>query len=152
MLYLYYPAANILQLMQDATTASSVQKSIDIFHLIHSFSPSYKIKRDYCDIGPSLSSLSGFEINWVQHCMYYSVQSPLQSVLFLFFSLQYLTNVLTVINMLILLYLCTIPQTLQGYWLLLNPHMQGMWSMDVQGPLHQGQGSSLLPHKGLWSP
>ena len=62
-LYLYYPAPTILQLIQDTTTASSVQKSIDIFRLIHSFAPSYKIKCDYCHIGPSLSSLSGFEIN-----------------------------------------------------------------------------------------
>ena len=45
-LYLYYPAAIILQLMQDATTASSVRKSIDIFCLIHFFAPSYKIKCD----------------------------------------------------------------------------------------------------------
>ena len=51
-LYLYYPAATVLQLMQDATTASSVQMSIDIFRLIHSFAPSYKIKCDYCHIGP----------------------------------------------------------------------------------------------------
>ena len=36
---LYYPAATILQLVQDATTASSVQMSIDIFRLIHSICP-----------------------------------------------------------------------------------------------------------------
>ena len=59
----YYPAATILQLVQDATTASSVQMSIDIFRLIHSFAPNYKTKCDYWRIGPSLSILSGFELN-----------------------------------------------------------------------------------------
>ena len=42
-LYLYYPAPTILQLVQDATTASSVHKSIDIFRLIHSFALNYKL-------------------------------------------------------------------------------------------------------------
>ena len=45
-LYLHYPTATILQLVQDATTASSVHKSIDIFRLIHSFALNYKIKCD----------------------------------------------------------------------------------------------------------
>ena len=57
------PILSCSQSCNDATTASSVQMSIDIFRLIHSFAPSYKIKCDYFRIGPSLSSLSGFEIN-----------------------------------------------------------------------------------------
>ena len=75
-----------------------------------------------CLLIPSPLSLSSATL-CVQHCMYYSVYLPLVSELFSFLSLQYLTNVLTVIYMLILLYHSG---TLQGYWLPLNPHPQGM--------------------------
>ena len=88
-----------------------------------------------CLLIPSQLSLSSTML-CVQHCMYYSVYLPLVSGLFSFLLLQYLTNVLTVIYMLILLYHSA---TLQGYWLLLNLHPQGMWLMDVHGALHQGQ-------------
>ena len=87
-----------------------------------------------CLLIPSPLSLSSTTL-CIQHCMFYSTYLPLVSGLFPFLSLRYLTNVLTVIYMLIFLYHHS---TLEGYWLPLNLHPQGVWLIDVQGLLHRG--------------